>query len=131
MNTLIVPLSLLCGVVLCAAASSIFAAWRAHRILFDALNRARERPSSEPADLDPLRAGLEALGAQVRDLQAHPPVVGAAGIPKAGFNLSKRSQALRLHRRGESPAQIAAALDLPRQEVELLLKVHSIVIQNV
>jgi hypothetical protein len=52
-------------------------------------------------------------------------------MPKAGFNLSKRSQALRMHRRGEAPGHIASTLELPRQEVELLLKVHRIVIQNV
>ena len=49
-------------------------------------------------------------------------------IPKAGLNLSKRSQALRMHRRGDPSDQIAAALDIPLQEVDLLMKVHKIVI---
>ena len=47
------------------------------------------------------------------------------------MDLTKRSQALRLHRQGEAPDRIAAALELPRQEVELLLKVHHIVLANV
>jgi hypothetical protein len=36
-----------------------------------------------------------------------------------------------MHRHGEGAEQIAAALDLPRQEVELLLKVHRIVLSSV
>ena len=47
---------------------------------------------------------------------------------RSGFNLSKRSQAIRMSRRGETPGQIAAALKLPRGEVDLLLKVHRIVV---
>jgi hypothetical protein len=33
-----------------------------------------------------------------------------------------------MSRRGETPGQIAAALELPRGEVDLLLKVHRIVV---
>ena len=51
-------------------------------------------------------------------------------VLKPGLNLSKRSQALRMHRRGEAPAQIAAALNIPSQEVELLIKVQRIVLSN-
>ena len=42
----------------------------------------------------------------------------------APLNVSKRSQALRLSRRGQAPERIAAALGLTRREVELLLKVQ-------
>ena len=59
------------------------------------------------------------------------PVAPPPGLPKPGLNLSKRSHALRMHRHGEGAEQIAAALDLPRQEVELLLKVHRIVMSSV
>ena len=45
-------------------------------------------------------------------------------VATASINLTKRSQALKLQRLGESPGQIAAKLQLPRNEVELLLKVH-------
>jgi hypothetical protein len=45
--------------------------------------------------------------------------------------MSKRSQALRMHRQGERADQIAENLSLPRQEVDLLLKVHRIVIASV
>jgi len=45
--------------------------------------------------------------------------------PLSGLNLTKRAQALRMHRRGESVSTIAAALQSPRNEIELLLKVDA------
>lgn len=50
--------------------------------------------------------------------------------PKSGLNLNKRSQALRMSRRGEQADKIAAALSLPRREVELLLKVQRSVVYD-
>ena len=78
-----------------------------------------------------LRERLDVLTAQVRELERQPAVTLTPGLPKPGMNVVKRSQALRMHRRGDRPEQIAAALDLPRQEVDLLLKVHSIVISSI
>jgi hypothetical protein len=45
---------------------------------------------------------------------------------RAGLNLNKRVHAMRMLRRGEDVAHIAAALGVPRQEVELLIRVQSI-----
>ena len=50
--------------------------------------------------------------------------------PRSGLNLNKRSQALERHRRGETPPEIAAALAIPRNEVELLVKVQRIVLSS-
>ena len=44
--------------------------------------------------------------------------------------MTKRSQALRMHRQRDPPEQIAAALDLPLQVIDFLLKVHRIVLSN-
>ena len=131
MNSLVLSLSILCGVVLCATAVSLFVGYRAHRLLAAIDARAQQARTQKDEEIQPLRESVDALSAQVSDLQSNRRVAVAAGVPQSGFNLSKRSQALRMHRRGEKPEQIAASLDLPRQEVELLLKVHSIVIQNV
>ncbi len=49
--------------------------------------------------------------------------------PRSGMNLNTRGQALRMFRRGQTPEQIAAALSVPASEVELLLKVHRIVVK--
>jgi hypothetical protein len=45
---------------------------------------------------------------------------------RAGLNLNKRVHAMRMLRRGEDIAHIAAALGVPRREVELLIRVQSI-----
>ena len=42
----------------------------------------------------------------------------------AELDLTKRTQVLRMDRRGESPATIAGALGVPRNEIDLLLKLH-------
>jgi|GEM_PF-1112465 len=52
--------------------------------------------------------------------------VRLASTPHPGMNLTRRAAALRMSRRGEQPEQIAAALKIPRREVELLLKLHRI-----
>ena len=61
---------------------------------------------------------------QVSSLLVPPPP------PRSGLNLTKRSQALERHRRGETPPEIAAALAIPRNEVELLVKVQRIVLSS-
>jgi len=45
---------------------------------------------------------------------------------RPGMNLSRRVQALRLLRRGEDLGHIAAALGVPRNEVELVVRIHRI-----
>jgi hypothetical protein len=131
MSIPILHLSILCGLALAAAAVTLFVGYRAHRVLAEIDTRAKQAQVQKDDEIKPLRESLDALSAQLHDLRSHPQTALPPGLPKAGFNLSKRSQALRMHRRGETSEQIAASLDLPRQEVELLLKVHRIVIQNV
>jgi len=46
--------------------------------------------------------------------------------PGAGLNLNKRVHAMRMLRRGEDIAHIAAALGVPGREVELLIRVQAI-----
>jgi hypothetical protein len=44
---------------------------------------------------------------------------------RAGLNLNNRVHAMRMLRRGESMSHVAAALGVPRREVELLVRVQS------
>lgn len=67
-----------------------------------------------------LAAGLAAL----RQERQTPDV---AFLPGQELNLTRRAQALRMKRRGESPSTIAAALRLPRNEIDLLLKIQRLV----
>ena len=131
MNALLLPLSLLCGLILSGTAICLFTLYRAYCLLREMQDPALHRKPHPDAGLQSLRDTVDALAAQLHDLQKHPPVALSPGLPKPGFNLNKRSHALRMHRHGEDAGQIAAALDLPRQEVELLLKVHRIVLSSV
>jgi hypothetical protein len=94
-------------------------------------NSSQEKPQYDSA-VGILQKSVESLHAQLQDLRQQGPVMAfASPPPRAGLNLEKRSHALRMHRRGESTAQIAALLEIPLQEVELLLKVHTIVLRSI
>lgn len=58
--------------------------------------------------------------------QSAPP---APALPSASINLTKRSQVLRMAKRGERSEQIAATLRVPQNEVDLLLKVQRAVLR--
>ena len=131
MNQMVIIFSILSGVVLCATAVSLFAVYRAHCVMAEVKRQKDGHVAHDTSEVNSVRTSVEALAAQVHDLQSHPPVAVTPGLPKPGLNLNRRSQALRMHRRGENADQIAAALELPRQEVELLIKVHRIVLSTV
>ena len=126
-----IPMAFVCGLVLAGAVLSFLTLWRAQALLRAARrNAADQNPRMESA-IGVLQQGLEALQSQLQESRHYAPAFVVPATPRAGLNLDKRSQALRMHRRGEAPAQIAAALELPRQEVELLLKVHRIVLRSI
>ena len=71
---------------------------------------------------------LEARIAEVeRDLEGTPSIAAAG----SGMNLNRRTQALRLIRKGEAPDRIAAVLSLPLKEVELLSKVNRVASERI
>jgi len=79
-----------------------------------------------------LSHALDAMGhlrAQVEEaaLQSPPPTQALG----PAINLNKRGQVLRMSRRGENTETIAGALGVPRNEVDLLLKVHRLALENV
>ncbi len=76
-----------------------------------------------------LRRALKALALEFEEERQQ--ARDRPAVPRESMNLSKRSQALRLHRMGEPPERIAAALGISRMEVELLLKVHQTVLDSV
>jgi DNA-binding NarL/FixJ family response regulator len=127
-HPMVLPFAILCGLVLAAVGVSFFAIARAKAVARVAAARLdAEKARSEKA-IQALRETLDGLSAQLQEVRKEAAAVPAP--PKPGFNLAKRSQALRMHRRGESTVAIAAALEISPQEVELLLKVHRIVISN-
>jgi hypothetical protein len=56
-----------------------------------------------------------------------PEAVAVTPPARSGFNLNRRTQAIRLLRRGENVSHIAAVLGVPQREIELLIRVRRIV----
>jgi hypothetical protein len=107
---------------------SLFLLWRAQALVRSLQDRAqqRERDNKELAER------LSSLGLRVQELERAPATAGVAPLsPRADMNLNKRSQLLRMQRQGERLEEMASSLELPRQEVELLIKVHQIILANV
>jgi hypothetical protein len=74
-----------------------------------------------------LKEALNVLAAKIQAVQQQPPLEDAPVLPQCGLNPARCTEALRMHRRGESREQIAAALEIPFAEVDLLLEAHRIV----
>jgi len=83
------------------------------------LSRLRHAADQTRSDLMKKIEEMEAAMAEIPAV-APPPAM----VVRPSINLTKRAQALRMRRRGESLESITAALAVPRNEVELLVKVH-------
>jgi len=82
------------------------AKWKAERAALEEENRR-------------MRSGLDSALEEMKQ-----PRADAAPVPmKPSMNLTRRAQVIRMHRRGERPEQIAAALGVPQNEVDLVLKI--------
>jgi hypothetical protein len=95
-----------------------------------ALRESRRLREEQSAAIQALEQRIEAFAARIEEARVVSHTV-AVSPERGGLNLNRRSQALRLHRRGESPTQIAAELRVPLQEVLLLIKVHEIVMSTI
>ncbi len=78
-----------------------------------------------------VRASLDVVRADIHEMREQTGMLVAPAPARSGLNLNKRGQALQLSRRGQSSEQIASTLGLPVTEVDLLVKVHQIVLDQV
>lgn len=92
--------------------------------------RLEKNEQGQQAALQGIQGELDSVRQDVRDVDEKAGAMVAPTPPRSGLNLNTRSQALRMYRRGEVSENIAAALGLPRREVDLLLKVQKIVIKS-
>ena len=130
MDAWIVLAGLIVALTLAALLVSLAALYHATRVWRRASARIEQARQEWAVSSEALGARLTRL---TSDLADSPRGLLAEPLPnpaKPCMNLSRRSQALRLHRQGDSAEQIARALDVPRQQVDLLLKVHEIVLHN-
>jgi len=77
-----------------------------------------------------VKTALEDMSTRLREAEERTGMLVAPAPLRSGLNLNKRAQVIRMSRRGERTESIAASLNLPRRQVELLLKVHSMAIHS-
>jgi hypothetical protein len=130
-DPMVLPAAILCGIILASVALSFVALTRSRTLICAAERRGQAAQERSQAALTLMEERLNSLAAELQEFRHQPPVTVMPASPRPGLNLSKRSQALRMHRRGDPPDQIAVALDIPLQEVDLLMKVHRILISNI
>lgn len=131
MTAWIVLAALVIALALSSLLVSFYIFWRLQGVSQTAAAELETMREEYASAIEAMRKELEALAAGVREKPRYVSAEPLPGAPRSGMNLSRRSQALRLKRSGETPQKIAETLDMPRQEVELLLKVHEIVLNNV
>ncbi len=85
---------------------------------------AKRRHADQEAAAGQLKTQLAELAARVLDAEQRAGVLVPPAPPRSGLNLNKRTQVIRMCRRGERAETIAASLHLPQREVELLIKIH-------
>ena len=93
------------------------------------LEKCEARIQTESAQL---ATGIQSIKARVEDIEdGRPPADTTVSMTSSGsgFNSTVRSKVLKMHRLGQSPDKIAEALRVPKGEVDLLVKVHRIVMR--
>jgi len=71
-------------------------------------------------------ARMESLDDRWKELSQISNLLAPPAPLRSGLNISKRSQAMQMARRGETPQAISAVLSIPLNEVELLIKVQQL-----
>ena len=130
MTSTVLLLGFSTALAVAAIAVSLFAVWRSKAIAELSDERTRARLEELQAATAVLQKSLHGQAGELADLRRQPQTGGAPASLRAGLNLCKRSQALRMYRQGDSPERIAATLEVPHQEVDLLIKVHRIVLSH-
>ncbi len=93
-----------------------------------AAQRLQNRQRESAAALESACARIADLESRVTELEEEAGVLVPPEPPRSGLNLSRRSEALRRLRRGETPTGISATLRIPVSELELLGKVQKILL---
>ena len=123
-------LALLYGFMLAGVALNLIVFFCAKRSRGGGAQAVAVRQQEVENSLQALRQTVEGLAVQPGDCQEERVVGPVSTMPMAGLNMTKRSQALRMHCKGDTAERIAAILDIPLQEVDLLLKVNRIIVKK-
>jgi DNA-binding NarL/FixJ family response regulator len=122
--------ALVTALAMAALGVSLYALYGAQKLCHAAHITMKTVREECAAAIEAAQTQYTVIAADLESAKLQPVVEILPGTPKPSMNVTRRSHALRLHRKGNSSEQIAVALEVPRQEVELLLKVHEIVLNN-
>jgi len=122
--------ALVTALAMAALAVSLYALYGAQKVCHAAqitMKTVREECS---AAVEAAQTQYTVIASELESAKLQPAVEILPGTPRPSMNVTRRSQAIRLHRKGDSAERIAATLEVPRQEIDLLLKVHQLVLNN-
>jgi len=112
------------------AAASLFLFASLEREIRRLKSRLRRQTGGELVSQDEFQIRLDDFNARLRETEERASIPAQAAPVKPSLNLNKRTQALRMSRRGAPAPNIAASLNLPRKEVELLLKIQRLTLDH-
>jgi len=105
-------------------------------VLFALGQRVRELRARATKDQTTLQSETARLSAEIAELKTKLQEIEEpsqsllpAAVNTNGVSSTLRSKVLKMHRLGQSPERIAGSLRLPQGEVDLLVKVHRIVMR--
>ena len=122
--------ALVTALALTALAVGLYACYNAQKLFHSARITAGAAREECAAAIEAANSKCSAIASELQAAKLQTPVEILPGTPRPSMNVTRRSQALRLHRKGDSSERIAAALEVPRQEIDLLIKVHGIVLNH-
>jgi len=122
--------ALVIALAITALAVGLYAFYHAQKLFHGAKNTTATVRDECAAAIEVAKLQYAAIASELQSAKLHSAVEILPGTPRSSMNVNRRSQALRLHRKGDSTEQIAAVLEVPRQEIDLLIKVHQIVVNN-
>ena len=122
------PLSDAAPYVACATACGIvsFFLLMIRRMQQQFQSRWNKRQQLLQSELGKMRGQVQEIAQRLEDLE-RPSGIGAPSPNVKGINLNRRTQAMRMFRRGETPSEVAEKLGVPQCHAELLLKIHRII----
>jgi hypothetical protein len=93
-------------------------------------SRVGESDARRQAESTEVTNGMASLRLRIEEIETdHQDVEPVSGVPGNGINSTVRAKVLKMHRLGQPVHAIADSLQLPKGEVDLLVKVHQIVMR--
>ena len=123
LERLLIPLMPL-GLLAAGLVASIYLFISLKRDLQKGRARLKRELTRAEAENHELKRRIEELGVRLEEAEDRAGVLVPPAPPRSGLNLGRRTQVIRMWRRGDRADTIAASLNLPKNEVELLLKVQ-------